>query len=206
MDSLSKLFGSQARVRILRLFLLNPLDVFDAPMIAEKSKVSLSETRRELALLKKVGVVVEKSFVKEIPARRGSKKPPTKKRATGAQLKPGFPLLVPLKNLLVAQTPLNRDDIASRFKGVGKIKLLTVSGIFLEDPEARLDILIVGDNLKKRAIETALKSIEAEMGKELQYAALDTAEFLYRVSVYDKFVRDILDFRHDRLVDKLGVA
>lgn len=205
MDTLGKLFGSQARVKILRLFLLNPLEVFDAAMVAEKSKVRLADTRRELSLLKSAGVIVDKVFTKEISPKRGSKKAPIRKRMSGYQLKTTFPLLASLKNLIVSETPLNRDEIANRFKGVGKIKLLAVSGIFLDEPDARVDVLIVGDNLKKRAIENALKSIEAEVGKELSYGALETAEFLYRISVYDKFVRDVLDFRHDRVIDKLGV-
>lgn len=205
MDTLGKLFGSQARVKILRLFLLNPLEAFDVPTIADKSKVTPAETRREITLLKKVGFLADKSYFKEIPPKRGSKKPATKKRVSGVQLKPGFSLLVPLKNLVISETPLNREEISRRFKSVGKVKLLVLSGIFIDAPEARVDVLIVGDNLKKRAIEIVLKSIEAEVGKELSYGALDTADFLYRISVYDKFVRDILDFRHDTIVDKIGV-
>lgn len=205
MDTLGKLFGSQARVKILRLFLLNPLDTYDVAMIAEKSKVSLKEARHEIALLKKVGFITDKSFYKEIPPRRGSKKPATKKHAQGVQLKPGFKLLIPLKNLIISETPLNREEISRRFKTVGKVKLLVLSGIFIDAPDARVDVLIVGDNLKKRSIEAVLKSIEAEVGKELSYGALETSDFLYRVSVYDKFVRDILDFRHDTIIDRIGV-
>jgi len=205
MDILGTLFGSQARVKILRLFLLNPVDSFDVAMVAEKSKVKPPEARRELNLLKKAGVIADKSFTKEVPPKKGSKKAPIRKRTDGFQLKAGFPLLIPLKNLVISETPLNRDEIAKRFKTAGKIKFLALSGIFLDEPEARVDVLIVGDNLKRRAIEHVLRSIEAEVGKELSYGALETAEFLYRVSVYDKFVRDILDFRHDRVIDKLGV-
>jgi len=205
MDILGKLFGSQARVKILRLFLLNPTEAFDIATVAERSKVSLVDTRREIALLKKVDLLADRSFFKEILAKRGSKNPPTKKRVIGVQLKSSFPLLIPLKNLIISETPLNREEIIRRFKSVGKVKLLVLSGIFIDAPEARVDVLIVGDNLKKRAIETVLKSIEAEVGKELSYGALETADFLYRVSVYDKFVRDILDFRHDTALDKIGV-
>ncbi len=207
MDTLGKIFGSNARVKILRLFLLNSLEVYDIATISLKTKVGMSETRREVQGLKKAGILNDKSFIKEIPPKRGARKTtPTKKRLQGFQLKANFPLLIPLKNLLVSETPLNRDEIMKRLKGVGKIKFLALSGIFLDDTDSRVDLLIVGDGLKKRAIESALKSIEAEVGKELSYAALETPEFLYRVSVYDKFVRDILDFRHDRLIDKLGVV
>lgn len=205
MDTIGKLFGSQARIKILRLFLLNPLEAFDAAMVAEKSKVRLPDARKEISLLKSVGVIGDKVFTKETVTKRGAKKVLVKKKASGYQLKTTFPLLTPLKNLIISETPLNRDQIADRFKGVGKIKFLAVSGIFIDEPEACVDLLIVGDKLNKRSIENALRSIEAEVGKELSYGSLETAEFLYRVSVYDKFVRDILDFRHDTVIDKLGV-
>jgi hypothetical protein len=197
MDVLGKLFGSQARVKILRLFLLNPLGAFDSAMIATKSKVREVEARRELTLLKAAGIIGDKSFFKKT----GTKS----KRVAGYQLKSAFPHLAPLKSLIVSETPLNRNEIANRLKGVGKIKFLTISGVFLGEPEARLDILIVGDELKKRSIETVLRSIEAEIGKELTYGMLDTAEFLYRLGAYDKFVRDVLDFRHDTIIDRLRV-
>lgn len=203
MDTLGKLFGSQARVKILRLFLLNPEEAYDVPMVAEKSKVSLSEARRELTLIKNAGVINTKSFSKEIPSKKKNAKP-KKKRVQGFQLKTTFPLLSSLKNLIVSETPLNRDEIVKRFKGTGKIKFLAVSGIFIDEPEARVDVFIVGDNLKKRSIENVLRTIEAEIGHELSYGALETSEFLYRVSVYDKFVRDVLDGRHDTVIDRIG--
>ena len=206
MDILGKIFGSPARVKILRLFVLNPVETFDVSMVVEKSKVSAAEARREINLLKKSGLLTEKSFIKEIPPKRGSKKPPTKKRAFGYQVKASFPLMTPLRNLLVSETPLNKDEVTKRFKNVGKIKLLILAGVFLDEPTSRLDVLIVGDNLKKRAIENTLKTIEAEVGKELMYSALETQEFLYRISMYDKFVRDVLDFPHERIIDKLGVV
>lgn len=205
MDTIGKLFGSQARVKILRLFLLNPLGAFDSAMIAEKSKVRPPNVRKEISLLKAAGIIGDKAFTKEVVSKRGSKKIVTKKRVSGYQLKASFPLLLPLKNLLVSEMPLSRDEIAHRFKVAGKIKFLAISGVFLDEPEARVDILIVGDGLKKRLVESALRSIEAEIGKELSYGVFETPEFLYRLGVYDKFVRDILDFSHDTIIDKLKV-
>lgn len=205
MDTLGKLFGNQARVKILRLFLLNPEEAYDVPMVAERSKVSPSETRREIALIKSAGVIADKAFTKEVTIKRGKTSKLIKKRAQGFQLKTTFPLLSALKNLIVSETPLNRDEIARRFKGAGKIKFLAIAGIFIDEPESRVDVLIVGDGLKKRSIENVLRTIESEIGHELSYGALETSEFLYRISVYDKFVRDVLDNRHDRVIDKIRV-
>lgn len=204
MDTLGILFGSSSRIKILRLFLLNPLDIYDIKEIAFKSKVRIIEARKEIQLLKKAGILAGKSFYKGIPLKRGSKKM-LKKRMQGFQLKAAFPLLVPLKNLIISETPFGRDEILKRLRNTGKIKLLVLSGIFLDEPDSRVDMLIVGDNLKKRSIENAVRSLEAEVGKELSYGAIETQEFLYRISVYDKFIRDILDTRHDRVIDRLGV-
>jgi hypothetical protein len=43
------------------------------------------------------------------------------------------------------------------------------------------------------------------VGKELRYAFFSTDEFKYRMSMYDKLVRDILDYPHKVLLDKLGI-
>jgi hypothetical protein len=47
--------------------------------------------------------------------------------------------------------------------------------------------------------------MEAEIGKELRYAYFSTDEFRYRLSMYDKLIRDILDYPHRVLLDKLGI-
>jgi hypothetical protein len=38
------------------------------------------------------------------------------------------------------------------------------------------------------------------LGKELAYAVFDTNDFKYRVSMYDKLLRDMFDYPHERLV------
>ena len=60
--------------------------------------------------------------------------------------------------------------------------------------------MIVGDNLKKVAIEGGIRKLEAEIGAELTYAVFNTKEFVYRLNMYDKLVRDILDFPHEVLL------
>lgn len=205
MDTLGALLGSTARVKILRLFLSNSIEVFSVADVAQKSKVKGAEARREITLLKKIGFLTEKSCVKEVVVKRGSKETVVKKRMVGSQLKQDFSLLAPLKNLIFAEMPLSRSEIIKRFRSVGKIKLLILAGVFIDEPDSRVDVLVVGDGVKKRALEFALRSLESEIGKELSYSALETSDFLYRVSVYDKFVHDVIDFKHDRVIDKLKV-
>src|SRR3989338_5752018 len=205
MDILGKLFGNPARVKIMRLFLLNPLTPFDIVEVSEKSKTKREIARKEAVLLELVGLTKKKTFFKEISVKKQSKKI-KKQWVSGWVLDESFPLLFPLKNVLMSGNPLNRrEELVNRFKNCGRLKLLVVSGIFVQESDSRVDILVVGDGLEKRAIESALRGLEAEMGKELTYAFLETPEFTYRMGIYDKFIRDIFDYPHEKVMDKLGL-
>jgi len=60
-------------------------------------------------------------------------------------------------------------------------------------------LLVVGDKLRKAGIEEGVRKLEAEIGTEIVYAIFDTKEFIYRLNMYDKLVRDILDYPHEVL-------
>jgi hypothetical protein len=78
---------------------------------------------------------------------------------------------------------------------------MVVSGVFIGDDKSRVDILLVGDKLKKNILQQVIKGLEAEIGKELDYVVFDTNEFKYRLDMYDKLVCDILDLPHESLID-----
>jgi hypothetical protein len=206
MEILGKLLGTEERVKIMRLFLLNAETCFDVHDIMERSKVSKGALRKEIGLLLKIGFVRPKNFTKEIERKAGNGTKVIKKKVSGWQLAIDFPLLLPVRNLLISSDPVKKEDIIARFKSTGKVKLLVLAGVFIQRDDSRVDILIVGDDLKRKSIENVLRSIEAEVGKELSYALFETQDFVYRLSVYDKFVRDILDFPHENILDKINVA
>lgn len=205
MEILSKLLGTEERVKIMRLFLLNAEMAFDAQDIRDRSKVSKNDLRREITFLSKIGFVKPKNFVKEIHKTSGKNTKVIKKKVSGWQLAIDFPLLLPVRNLLISTEPIKREDIIARFKSAGKVKLIVLAGVFLQKEDSRVDILLVGDELKKKSIENNLRAIEAEVGKELSYALFETQDFVYRMNVYDKFIRDILDFSHEKIYDKIGL-
>jgi hypothetical protein len=205
MEILSKLLGTEDRVKIMRLFLLNAEMAFDAKDIMERSKVGKNALRREITVLSKIGFVKPKNFTKEIHGTRGKNLKILKKKVSGWQLAIDFPLFLPVRNLLISTEPIRHEDIIARFKTAGKIKLIVLAGVFLQKDDSRVDILIVGDELKKKSIENGLRAIEAEVGKELSYALFDTPDFIYRMNVYDKFARDIIDFPHEKIYDKTGI-
>ena len=104
------------------------------------------------------------------------------------------------EDLLVRSDSLNRQKLLGHFKNVGRIKLVIVSGVFIKNRDSRVDLLVVGDKLKLGKIEKGVRKLEAEIGAELVYATFNTKDFVYRLSMYDKLVRDILDYPHEVLV------
>lgn len=64
--------------------------------------------------------------------------------------------------------------------------------------------MIVGDNIKKQSIEKFLVVTESELGKMLRYSVMDTKEFRYRMNVYDRFLRDLLEHDHEKLINKFN--
>jgi hypothetical protein len=116
-----------------------------------------------------------------------------------------FPYLQPLQNFLINTEPLQAKELIRRISKLGSIKVIIIAGVFIQDPESRADILIVGDGVKKSAMDNVMSDLEAEIGKELRYAYFTTEDFKYRLSMFDKLTRDILDFPHKKILNKLGI-
>lgn len=192
MDILAKLFGSGARIKLLRLFLFNPETTFSLKEITRRSRLTAPSARKEIRLFEQIGLA---RTVKE----------PGAPRVKHWRLNPKFALVRQLRYLLDADLKEQRQDISQRFRDCGRVKLLIVAGQLIGDEHGRADLVLVGDNLRRPLVEQAIKGLEADLGRELIYALLETRDFNYRLSASDKFIRDLLEYPHERLVNKLNL-
>jgi DNA-binding transcriptional ArsR family regulator len=206
METLSKLFGWAGRVKLMRLFLFNPELLFTVEQIADKAKISLRETEVEIDILKKAGLIKSRKTVQTVSFKKRGKVLEKKKKVLSWLLDPNFEYLSQMQNLLINSRPLRKEEILKRLHNVGKLKMVIVAGVFIQDPDSRVDLLIVGDNLKRGSIDRIVKTMESEIGKELTFASFETTDFNYRLGMYDKLIRDILDYPHQKLLDKLNIA
>lgn len=186
MDTLAILFGSEARVRLLRLLLWHPGTSFTLEQLVTKSKLKSETVRKELTVLVSAKIARAK-------LERG-------KRVW--TLWPRLALQKELKALLVADSNNYRPEILRRVKSAGRVRYLVIAGLFINET-SRVDLLVVGDKLKKTVIERLVADLEIELGRELTYATLETEDYLFRLHSSDRFVRDILDYPHLVLLDKL---
>jgi len=124
----------------------------------------------------------------------------------------GFEFLPELRSLILKSSPAEKDKMTKRIMNLGRVKLALVSGIFLNNSDifdnhgsAGTDLFIVGDDINKRKLRLFLKSLEAEVGKEIRFSLMEKEEFEYRYSMFDRYVRVLLEGPHEKLINKLGL-
>ena len=185
---LGKLLGTPARVKLLRLFLFNPKQTYTLVDAAARARVTPAEARREFSLYGKVGLIKA----------RGSG------RTRKFMLNDTFSHLSAFQHLLL-NLPVREKDIVKRLRSVGAVRLVILSGLFVDQYDGRVDLLIVGDKLNDAKLRGVIRVLEAEIGKELNYVALPSEEFHYRLGIYDKLLRDVIDYPHTVALDRLHI-
>lgn len=189
MDPLSKLFGSPARLKLLRLFLFNDDTPFSSADLAFRAKLSKDAVRKELPSLVSMGLVRKKA------GKSGTEYCASRK----------FAYYDALQTFIRSTTNLGDSDMVSAIKRAGNVRLIVLSGLFTGALETKVDMLIVGDKLEDKPLESAIRSLEAELGRELRYASFPTEDFRYRRGVYDRLLRDIFDYPNRIIHDRIGV-
>ena len=190
MDPLAKLFGSAARVKLLRLFLFNDDLAFLATDAAFRARLSKDATRKELTQLVNAGILRKKAGKSPVPYMADKR----------------FPHYDALKVFLRTTTDVSDTAVINSLKKAGTVKLVVLSGLFTGALESKVDVLIVGDRLEERPLATAIHSLEAELGRELRFACFTGEQFKYRLGVYDRLLRDVFDYPNRVILDKIGLA
>ncbi|MFH1392355.1 MAG: hypothetical protein ABIG90_01565 [bacterium] len=184
-EILEELFNSKTRAKVLKLMFRNPENGFRVKAVSERAKVDYFAARRELDKLKAIKIVNyrNKAFV----------------------INPDFDFYNELKNLVLRSTPVAKEKILKQLKKIGKLKLIILSGVFVNTDNTRVDLFMVGEVIHKRKLETLLKNLEAEVGKEIDYVIMDSSEFRYRKNMFDKFVLEMLEGPKQILLDRVGI-
>ena len=198
-DPLSILFGSQARVKLLRFFLFNPSKEFTFDEISRRARLVRRTARTEMNALERAEVIKKKSFYTQ---KEGSAK---KTRVSGYVLNKDFPNLQSLQTFLFETAPIDGKTVLKHLRKAGVLDFVVVAGIFVRDFEQRLDIMLAMKKLSQSKVETAVRNLEAELGVEIRFAAFASEDLLYRVGMYDKLTRDIFDYPHQIIVDRINV-
>ena len=170
---LKRLFTSSTRIKLLRLFLLNPEKEHYIRQLTRDLDEQINSIRRELDNLKKTGLLKSKmKFRKKYYA-----------------VNPNFIFLQELRNIfLKAESSLPK--IADTIASFGDVKLIIFSGLFVEK-DTPVDLVIVGP-IDKEKLTNYLNN-ELPTKRAVRFTTMTEEDFKYRVKYKDKFVMDILN-------------
>ena len=198
-DPLAILFGSPARVKLLRFFLFNPSKVSTFDEVSRRAKLVRRTARTEITALEKAGVIKKRTIFMDNPS--GTKK----MKAVGYGLDKTFPDLQALQTFLFATAPINGKTLQQHLRTAGTIDFLAAAGAFVREFEHRLDVLVAMRKLDDAKVANAIRALEAELGIDIRFAAMTTEDLEYRVGMNDKLIRDVVDYPHEIIIDKVGV-
>lgn len=181
------LFGSKARSRLIRFFLLNPGVEYSAADVSEKTLISRTDSSRELARLVKMKLVFERS-------RKGHKY---------FVVNEEFPFYVELKSLVSKLNVHAQSQIFRKLKVVGEVKLTLISGLFLNYPKSKVDMILVVNNVNRTKLKHAITHLEAEVGKEIRFVLMNNEELHYRLNMLDRFFIEFLEGPYEEVTNKV---
>lgn len=181
------LFDSRARSRLIKFFMLNDKHEYSSQDVVRKNKMNSGQIARELHRLEKMRMVL-------VRAKKGKK---------FYRTNTDFVFYPELKNLVVKSNTMPECRSLGRIKGLGKVKLALTSGVFLNYPKGRADLLIVGDELSRAKLKHLLESLEAEVGKEINFSVMGSDEFKYRTDMLDKFIMEFLEGPFEEIICKV---
>lgn len=192
MDSLIKIFQSEngeIRLKILRFFLAKPNESFKIDEIEEKTKIKRDKIKKEVAFLS------GSSFLDRVVDSKGY---------SSFRLNNNFEHKITLNDLVFDFQNINKKLIVDKLKKIGRIKLLYFTGVFVNDMDAEIDIVIVADNMKQKEINRATSDLNSIFANKLRLLIMDVEEFDYRYKMFDRFLRLVLEGRKIVIVDKLA--
>ncbi len=221
LKELGKIFGSENRVKLMRFFLANQEKQISFFELLKKVKISKNDLKKELKNLVGIDFINELVIVDEVEVKVKQKKiskksklknaipdlPKTILKQTkedGYEINKNYVFADSLANLLLDFRYIDRLELLEDFKKFGKIKLLCLGGVFFRDEEGNLDLLIAGDVLDKEKIDTYIKKLEADFGTELKYAVFESEEFRYRVTMFDRLIKDFWKRPHEKIIEKIS--
>lgn len=189
---LENLFNSRVRIKVLKFLFRNyPVNI-GIKDLSKRVQESLDIVRKEINALEKMSLI--KKVGKVLYA-----------------VNPDFEFFKELRELILKSSPAEKSKMIKRITGLGRVKFAVASGILVnsknpnENIESEVDLFIVGDDVNKAKLNKFLRSLEAEVGKEIRFGVMEKDEFEYRYGMFDRFVRVLLENPHEKLINKLGL-
>ncbi|MBD3328570.1 hypothetical protein GF340_04665 [Candidatus Peregrinibacteria bacterium] len=170
---LKRLFTSNARIKLMTLFLTNPDEEYYIRELTRKLDEQINSIRRELDNLKRLGLLKTKS----------------RNRKKYYVVNKDFIFYNELKSI-ITKSQSDQNNIVKTLSQFGNLEVVVLSGVFT-DKESSIDLLIVGE-INRDKLEHFL-SQEMEGAEPVRFSVMTKDEYVYRRKCNDKFLHDIME-------------
>ncbi len=153
---------------------MNPQEEYFIRELTRKLDEQINSIRRELDNLKKVGFLKTK----------------TKNRKKYYQINTDFILLDEFRSIFV-KTMSNDQTMAKDIAKLGNVKLLALSGQFVNLETDSVDMLIVGD-IDKEKLSVYLNQ-QVRSKRPVRFTTMSEEDYKYRIDCKDKFIQDLIN-------------
>jgi len=175
---LEALFSSTARIKLLKILLLDPEGRFYLRELAKKSGLQVRSVQVELANLTAAGI-----FVRE-----------TSGRQTYYRINEDCPIAPDLRAIFVKTVGV-ADVLKTALADLAdRIRIAFIYGSFAagsQTPESDIDLMIVGD-ITLREVVAALRAVQDELHREVNPSVYDPAEFSGKVRAKEHFINAVI--------------
>ncbi len=174
---LQDLMVSKVRVKLLKVFLSQPKEMFYIRQLVRLLSEEINAVRRELQRMEKLGMVKREN--------RGNR--------IYYWFNKDYPLYGDLLSMVAKSAGLGGEIVKRRSK-LGKVRFALISGKMVRGLEVKpdeVDLLVVGD-LELKQLADLVKSFEVKIDREINYSVMSKEEFDFRKKRRDPFLLSIL--------------
>lgn len=177
---LEKLFGSKTRAKLLNLFFENTGKSYYVREITRVINEQINSVRRELLNLDSLGVIKNETYDNKVYYSANIKHP----------FSHALSEMFSTKVDAVKDRDVRRSSWDEYIKPVKHyLRALVVTNRV--PGEEGIDLLIIGDDKTKKLTHWA-EVVEKKQGKPLNYVIMSKDDFVYRQSVRDRFVSEVM--------------
>lgn len=186
---LEKMFGSKTRAKLLQLFFEHPEKSFYVREITRVIEEQINSVRRELLNLDSIGIIKNETYDNKVYYSANMKHPYSR----------------PLNELFTAKVTKVRDKDVRQSTWDEYVKPVRryLSGLVVTNRvpgQDGIDMLIIGNDRTKKLTKWA-EVVEQKQGKPLNYVILAEEDYLYRKSVKDRFITEVLEMEISEIYD-----
>jgi predicted nucleotidyltransferase len=175
---LDKLISSSARVKVLKLLLLNEGKRYYQREIAELAGLPVRAVQRESARLTEIGLLRRIEDGNRVYF----------------QADPACPIFPELKRILLKTVALE-SLLSEALTGGGQIQVAFIYGSYAANKETAtsdIDLFVIG-SITSKQLSAALRPVQAEIQREVNYHLVTPEEFQQRLEQGNGFLRNVLD-------------